>query len=61
MPTDDLVEIFYSMEVPPMSEFDKLINRYYGLYGDGLLNTFLRTGKASYDILSKNPEDKYDR
>ena len=61
MPTDDLVEIFYSMEVPPMSEFDKLINRYYGLYGDSLLNTFLRTGKASYDILSKNPEDKYDR
>lgn len=60
MSTDKVTDIFVSMGVPPMSEFDKLLIRYYTLYGDGILNTFLRTGNASYDILLKNPEGKSD-
>lgn len=61
MPNDDVVHIFFSMEVPPMSEFDKLLIRNYSLFGDGPLNTFLRTGNASYDILLNNPKNKYER
>ena len=61
MPTDDVVHIFFTMEVPPMSEFEKLLIRYYSLYGDGVLNTFLRTGNASYGILAKDPNYKYNR
>jgi hypothetical protein len=62
MPTEeDTITIFISMEVPPMNEFDKLLIRHYTLHGDGLLNTFLRTGNASYDIILKNYNGNYDR
>jgi hypothetical protein len=62
MPNDnDTLKIFISMGTPPMSEFEKLLIRYYSLYGDGVLNTFLRTGNASYGILAKDPNYKYNR